>query len=318
MKRWFPLFPLVLVAAIPNDELPIPWEQLRFEGCYYCIRDAEVTNTLSEVFIEDEFLYLINDNKWPSSDGNVNAQAFIIMYDDREGKKEWVSAPWDYMGTTQQRKHYDAIGDIPEGNDGWKPEKGVTYYFFLTTVCRDPTGFVDAKRTNIVAFEWPVERATPVTTSNCQENAPPPSIEVFDYYPGDVPVETQTDIPADVPTDTSAEEPDGSDLSDILEWFGFKEENNNITLYWRVENSDFLLLEMGTGDSAETTEYDSKEPGVQLRIDHNMIFTLTAGNNCTPVTSWPSKTIFVTGYGSPVPLAAIIKLLLSRQKEHAF
>ncbi len=139
-----------------GDELPVPWSEIISTGCNPDPTEAEVTQELWEVFIEGEFIYLLNSagespGTWYSPDGYVDSNLHIIMW--FEGS--WYSSPWDYGGIGQQRKHYDAIGDIPEPyNYGWKPVEGEDYYFYLSTICRDPSGPSHIERTNVVKYRW--------------------------------------------------------------------------------------------------------------------------------------------------------------------
>ncbi|MCF8057500.1 MAG: hypothetical protein K9K37_12795 [Desulfocapsa sp.] len=245
-------------AAVPKDQIPVPYSQLSFEGNYRDISRWPATKILHSVGIEGSQLYMPNDGacSWPSPDGNVNANVHIILYHD--GK--WISSPWDYMGVCQEHKHFDAIGDIPY--PGWKPRAGETYYFFLTTISRDPSG-VGEERTNVVKYVWfgPTGYPPPVEP----ECVGPPVINSFKATPN--PVFSGT--------------------------MGLLGPDHNVQLSWNISNGDGVKLVAGSGESAETSEHGPVLGGLELLLKKTETFTIYAKNKCTPEAQWPSKTITV-------------------------
>ncbi len=241
-------------AAVPKDQLPVPYSQLEFWGNHRPINDWPAKKTLHSVGIEGSLMYLPNEGacSWPSPDGHVNANVHIILF--HEGR--WIASPWDYMGVCQEHKHYDAIGDIPYM--GWKPVKGETYYFFLTTISRDPSG-IGEERTNVVKYVW---------------------FGATGYPP---PVEPECVGRPVINSFTATPKPIVFNPNKVF----------NVQLSWKISNSDGVRLVADTGESAESSPHSPVIDGLQLFLRKTTKFTLYGKNPCTPFSLRPSRTITV-------------------------
>ncbi|MCF8056882.1 MAG: hypothetical protein K9K37_09610 [Desulfocapsa sp.] len=260
-------------SGVPADQLPVPYEQLRFINNVFDISGWPATKTLHSVGIEGEYLYFPNDGacSWASTDGIVNTNVHIVL----EYKGEWLASSWDYTRICQQSKHYDAIGDIPYL--GWKPQAGVTYYFFLTGVSRDKTGGDVEERTNVVAYKWfgPTGYPPPVC-----EGAP-----VINNFSA-----TQYRVMGG-PGGLLGEEKD-----------------YNVLLTWDIGNADSVALVRDNGMTVESNFHPPVVSGLELLINKTSTFTISASNECTADKDSPSKTLTVTVTQPNLPA---LNLLLS-------
>ena len=265
----------VIYSSVPDDQIPVPFEQLAFRNNVFDISGWPATKTLHSVWIEGDYLYFPNEGacSWASTDGIVNTNVHIIL----EYKGEWIASSWDYTRICQESKHYDAIGDIPY--DGWKPQVGTTYYFFLTGVSRDYSGGDVQERTNVVKYEWfgPTGYPPPV----CEGV---PVINSFTATPNPV---TYGD----------------AGLLGV-------NKTHNVGLSWNISNGDRIRLDAATGESGETPEGYPVIDGVQLLLERTNTFTLTAENECTAPENWPSKTVTVKV--TPPGLPGVNLLLLNK------
>lgn len=278
------------LSEVPKDQLPVPWEQINFEGCNPSQFYSPATRTMSEVYISEDphgsICWDADINNWYSPDGNVNSNIHVII----KFNGEWYATPWDYMGwgniksgtDTVYCKGAEHLGDIPESQHpesmGWKPTPGEEIYHFASTICRDPSGPGVQERTNVVKCNWATGISCfPPAVCTGEEEAP--RLYSFTSEP-----EKVTLIP--------------------------NKEDNNVLLSWDTDFADNLRLVSSTGESAETNEYSPALDGVWVRIDKETTFTLTAMNDCTPESEWPSMSVTVDTQGL-YPTGAVTLLLLN-------
>ncbi len=260
-------------SGVPADQLPVPYEQLRFINNVFDISGWPATKTLHSVGIEGDYLLFPNDAacSWASTDGIVNANVHIVL----EHKGEWLASSWDYTRICQQSKHYDAIGDIPY--DGWKPQAGVTYYFFLTGVSRDYSGGDVEERTNVVAYEW-----------FGPTGYPPPACE------GAPVINNFTASPYKVMGGP------GGLLGEDKDY--------NVLLSWDIDNGDSVELVRDNGVTVESNAHPPVVSGLELLLNETYTFTITGINECTGQEDRPSKTLTVK---VTQPILPAVNLLLS-------
>jgi hypothetical protein len=260
-------------SGVPADQLPVPYEQLQFRNNVFDISGWPATKTLHSVGIEGDYLYFPNDGacSWASTDGIVNTNVHIVL----EYMGEWIASSWDYTRICQQSKHYDAIGDIPYM--GWKPQRGITYYFFLTGVSRDYSGGDVQERTNVVAYEW-----------FGPTGYPPPVCE-------GVPV---------INTFTAAPYRIIGGPGGLLG----EEKDHNVLLTWDIGNADSVELVRDNGVTIESSSHPAVVDGFELLLNETYTFTITGRKECTGEENWPSKTLKVN---VTQPVLPAVNLLLS-------
>ena len=135
---------------------------------YPSVEDWKVTANLKSVSFSGQFIVLDYDkaNVWPAhdfGDMKLNANPWVIV--NKGGT--YYAATWEWMREGQTSKFASAVnGDHIKRRelDGWAPEPGEEYQFFLSGLIRGPQRTV-SERSNVVKITWPRDFRVSMTSA---------------------------------------------------------------------------------------------------------------------------------------------------------
>ncbi len=157
--------------------------------------------------------------------------------------------------------------------DGWRPTEGEEIYIFMSGIARPGYPQTIQERSNIIKYYWHGEKGLP--PDPCENNTEPPILSSFIATPMTV-----------------------------------LYTNNKVSLSWSADNADTFKLEASTGESGESSIHDAIIGGVELFVYEDTTYTLTARNECSDETTWPSMTVSVKMIS---PMTGVYMLLFEEQ-----